>query len=58
MFGVDELERTTDPVEHCFGHAGGVPAFEADVVLDSHLGEQRDFLASQSRNPAATAEVR
>jgi hypothetical protein len=58
VFGVVELERTTDSFENRFGHAGGIAAFEAYVVLDTHPCQQCDFLTTQPRNPAATAEIR
>jgi len=55
--GVVELEGSADALEHGFGDADGVAAFEADVVLDAHAGEQRDLLAAQAGHASATAEV-
>ena len=45
-------------VEHVFGHAAGVAALEARVVLDADPGQHRDFFASQARDAALVAVSR
>ena len=45
--GFVELQCVGDAVDDALGDAGGVAAFEADVVLGGDAGEQRDLLAAQ-----------
>src|SRR5207247_7342944 len=46
-FGFVELQCTRDAFEHVFGHACGVAALEACVVLDADAGEHRRLLAAE-----------
>ena len=54
-FGVVELQRPDDSFEHVFGHAGGVAALEARVVLDADAGEHRRLLATQALHAPVAA---
>ena len=40
-FGLVELQRIGDTLEHLFGGAGEVAALHADVVVDAHAGERQ-----------------
>ena len=57
VFGLVELQGPADAVEDRLGDAGRVAAFESDVVLGAHAGEQGDLFAAQSLHPATAAEV-
>jgi uncharacterized protein YkwD len=50
------LERTTDPFEHGLRDPRGIAAFEANVILDAHAGEQRDLFAAQAHDPPTAAD--
>src|SRR4051812_20252758 len=56
-FGLVELQRVGDTVEHLFGGACEVAALHADVVVDAHTGEQRDFFAAQPFDAPVAAAV-
>jgi hypothetical protein len=47
-----ELEGAGDPLEHIFGDAPDLAAFELRVVLDADVGEERHLLASQPGDPS------
>ena len=47
-FGVVELQRAGERLEHGVGDAGGVAAFELCVVGDADTGERGDLLAPQA----------
>jgi hypothetical protein len=47
VFGVVELQRVRDALEHLIGYAGEVAAFHPDVVVNAHTGEQCDFFAAE-----------
>ena len=49
-FGVVELERPGECLEHAFGDAVDVSALEARVVGDADAGQDGDLLTAQSRN--------
>ena len=51
-FGVVELQRTGERLEHGLGDAASVAALEARVVLDADAGEHRDLLAAQPGHAA------
>ena len=51
-FGVVELQRVGQCVEHTVGHAAGVPALQALVVLDADAGQRCDLLAAQALHAA------
>ena len=54
-FGVVELQRVRDTLEHLIGHACEVAAFHPDVVVDAHAGEQGDFFAAEPLDPPVAA---
>jgi hypothetical protein len=54
-FGLVELKRTRQRLEHAFGRAVQVPALKPGVVVDADPGEQRNFLAAESWNAAVLA---
>jgi hypothetical protein len=54
-FGLVELQRSRDALEHVLGGAGRVPALQACVVLDADPGEHRGFFPPQPLHPAITA---
>src|SRR5450755_4052438 len=54
-FGLVELQRSRDALEHVLGGADRAPALEARVVLDADPGEHRGFFPSQPRHPAIAA---
>ena len=54
-FGVVELQRVRDALEHLIGHAGEVAAFHPDVVVDAHAGEQCDFFAAEALDAPVAA---
>ena len=56
-FGVVEAQRVGDPVDDAFRDAGGVPAFETDVVLRRDTDKKGGFLASQPGHPTAVIAV-
>ena len=47
-FGLVELQRAGEGLEHGLGDAGEVPALEAGVVVGADAGEQGDFFAAQA----------
>ena len=51
-FGVVELERPSQRLQHAFGDAIHISALEASVVRNADAGEDGDLLAAQSRNAA------
>src|SRR3954451_25449178 len=54
-FGVVELQRPGQRLEHAVGDAAEVAAFQPDVVVDADTGEQRDLLPAQPAHPAVAA---
>ena len=54
-FGVVELERSGQCLQHALGGAAHVSAFKAGVVLDAHAGQDGDLFAAQPRD--ATSAV-
>src|SRR3954466_9620933 len=54
-FGVVELQRPGECLEHAFGDAAEVPTFQPGVVVDADAGEQRDLLPAQPAHPAVAA---
>ena len=54
-FGVIELQRVHDALEDLIGNAGEVAAFHPHVVVDTHAGQQSDFLAAESLDPPIAA---
>ena len=57
-FGLVELQGADDAFEDVFGHAAGVAAFEAGVVLDADPGEHRDLFAAQALDPPVACRRR
>ena len=53
-FGVVELQRAGERVEHAFGDAAEIAAFEAGVVGNADSGQHRDLFAAQSGNAPRT----
>ena len=53
-FGIVELQRAGERLEHAFGHAAHVAALEAGVVGNADSGQDRDLLAAQSGNAPRT----
>ena len=49
-FGVVQLQRADERLEHRLGDAAEVAALEARVVVDADAGEHRDLLAAQPRH--------
>ena len=58
MFGVVELQGAGDAVDDTVGYAGGLTAFEADLVLGRDTGEECDLLPAQPDHSAAVPAVR
>ena len=52
-FGLVELQRPGQRVEHAGGGAGDLAALEPGVVLDAQPGEGGDLAAAQPGHPAA-----
>ena len=57
VLGLVELQGSADAVQDGLGDAGPVAAFEPDVVLGAHPGEEGDLFAAQPLHPASSAEV-
>jgi hypothetical protein len=53
-FGVVELQRPGDRLQHRLGRAGQVPPLQAHVVIDRDPGQHRDLLPAQ---PGYTATI-
>jgi hypothetical protein len=53
-FGVVELQRAGERLEHAFRDAAHVAALEAGVVGNADSGQDRDLLAAQSGNAPRT----
>src|SRR3954470_8088158 len=54
-FGVVELQRAGQRLQHAFGDAAEAAPFEPGVVVDTDTGEQRDLLPAQPAHPAVAA---
>jgi hypothetical protein len=52
--GVVELERSGQRLEHAFGHAAQVSAFQARVVRKADAGKDGNFFAAQPRDASCT----
>lgn len=52
-----ELQRSRERFEHGLGHAGGIAALEAGVIVDADTGEERDFLTAKPRYTSWPAAV-
>ena len=57
MLGLVEPKGPADAVEDRLGDAGRVAAFEPDVVLGAHPGEQSDLFAAEPLHAATAPEV-
>ena len=55
-FGLVEVQRTGEGVEHRVRDAGQVAPFQAGVVVGAHPGEHRDLFAAQALDPPSAAE--
>jgi hypothetical protein len=55
--GVVEAQGVGDPVDDAVRDAGGVAAFQTDVVLRRDAHEQRGLLTTQARHSAAVVAV-
>ena len=51
-FGVVELKRSSQCIQHALGDAVHVTALEPGVVLDAHAGQDGDLLAAQPGDAA------
>jgi hypothetical protein len=47
-FGLVQLQRLGEGVQHGLGDPAEVAALQAGVVVDAHPGQQRDLLAAQA----------
>jgi hypothetical protein len=53
--GLVELQRTRKRLQHAFRDPSRVAALEADVVVDTDPGEERDFFPAKSGNAPVVA---
>ena len=56
-FGVVELQRVRDALEHLVQGAREIAALHPDVVVDAHAGQQRDLFSPQPLDAPVTAAV-
>ena len=56
-FGVVELQRVRDALEHLVRGAREIAALHPDVVVDAHAGQQRDLFSPQPLDAPVTAAV-
>ena len=56
--GLVEAQGAGDAVDDALGHAGGIAALEADVVLRRDAGQQRHLLTTKTGDTSTLAAVR
>ena len=57
-FGLVELQRVREGLEDTVGDTAEIAAFQPDVVLDAHSGEEGHLLAAESLDPTIPAPGR